>query len=124
MGDSYIVAGAKVKCSFGEQSVSLQLPLDHKIFINEKAQANITDFKPMLNIPPFGMCSSMANPTVAAATAANYGRLQKMPCIPVLTMPWIGGKADLLLGDQPALLKSACLNCQWAGQIKFEDDGQ
>ena len=32
--------------------------------------ANIMDNKPMLNILPFGMCASLANPTVAAATTA------------------------------------------------------
>ncbi len=35
--------------------------------------ANVADFVPLTNIPSFGMCGAMANPAVAAATAAKSG---------------------------------------------------
>ena len=85
---------------------------------------NISDHKPLLNIAPFGMCRSLVNPVVAAATAANLGRLQPMPCIPNTPMPWIPGKPDTLIKGQPALLKSCTCPCMWAGIISITDDGQ
>lgn len=64
---------------------------------------NIMDHISMMNIMPFGMCMSIANPTVAAATAAALGVLTPMPCIPATTSPWVPGAPNVLLGNQPTL---------------------
>lgn len=121
---SYVVDGAKLKCSFGDKESNFKVPMTHDVYINDKSQGNIMDFKPNVNIMPFGMCSSLANPTVAAATAANYGRLQKMPCIPVTVSPWLNGKTDFLISKFPALLNTSKLMCMWCGVISVVDDGQ
>lgn len=124
MGQRYVTQGAKLKCMFGDKESNLQVPINHKAYINNKAQANIMDFKPMVNILPFGMCSSLANPTVAAATAAASGALQKMPCIPAIVCPWINGRMNCLVENIPALMDNSTLMCMWCGKIDIQEDGQ
>lgn len=123
MAESYVVQGARLKCSCGDQESGLQVT-DHRVSICGKPQANVDDFKPHINIAPFGMCQSLANPTVAAATAANKGRLKKMPCVPNTVTPWISSKTDVLIAERPALLSSSLLHCCWNGTISISDDGQ
>lgn len=121
---SYIVQGAKLSCSMGDKDSTFKVPMDHKIYINNKPQGNIMDFKPTVNILPFGKCKSLLNPAVAAATAANSGVLRPMPCIPATTMPWINGKMDVLIENFPAMLKKSKTMCMWCGVISIKDDGQ
>jgi hypothetical protein len=78
--------------------------------------ANIMDFAPMANIPTFGMCMSLANPMVAAATAAALGVLTPMPCIPVTT-PWIPGALLVKVRLFPALDAASKCMCAYGGQI-------
>lgn len=85
---------------------------------------NILDFAPMMNIPPFGMCTSPANPMVAAATAAALGVPTPMPCIPMTIAPWVPGAPTVLLAGAPALNNSSKLMCNWGGVISFVFPGQ
>lgn len=85
--------------------------------MSNMALATIMDNIPMVNIPPFGMCSSMANPTVAAATAAALGALTPMPCIPVFPAPWAPGSPTVLIGGKPALNNSCKLMCAYGGTV-------
>ena len=82
------------------------------------------DHIPLVNVMPFGMCMSMANPMVAAATAAALGVLTPMPCIPATASPWIPGAPTVLLGNMPALDANSLLMCNWAGVIKIAMPGQ
>jgi len=86
--------------------------------------ANIMDNKPMVNIAPFGMCMSMANPQVAAATAAALGVLTPQPCIPNTAAPWAPGSPTVLVGNMPALNESSKLMCNWGGVISITFPGQ
>lgn len=109
--------GASLMCSFGmAPSTLVVLPLNRVLTSNQPA-ANIMDHKPMLNILPFGMCTSLANPTVTTATSAAMGVLTPMPCIPATMSPWIVGSPTVLLGNQPSLNNSCKLMCNWAGSI-------
>lgn len=121
---SYVVAGAILSCSQGSQLSRMKMPVSHGVFAKGKPQMNVMDFKPLDNIMPFGKCSSLSNPAVAQATAANNGVLTPMPCMPVLTMPWLDGKTDKLVDGFPALLNKSTNMCLHCGQIKVEDDGQ
>lgn len=77
----------------------------------------------MVNIKPFGMCQSMANPTVAAATAAAMGALTPMPCMPVIAAPWAPGAPILKIANMPALLNNHKCMCNWGGVISVNFPG-
>lgn len=118
-----VCMGALMTCSFGVAPASL-IVLPTNQVMGATPCANIMDNKPIVNIPPFGMCSSLANPTVAAATAAALGVLTPMPCIPVTTAPWIVGAPTVLLANMPTLNDSSTLMCTWGGVISISMPGQ
>jgi len=118
-----VCMGAMLQCSFGLAPSSLVVLPANKLLTGTPA-ANIMDNKPMVNIMPFGMCQSLANPTVAAATAAALGVLTPMPCIPVTTAPWIVGAPTVLVGNMPTLNETSKLMCNWAGVIQIVNPGQ
>jgi hypothetical protein len=118
-----VCMGASLMCSFGAAPSSLVvLPVGR--VLTQTPAATIMDHLPMVNVMPFGMCNSLANPTVAAATAAALGALTPMPCIPMTTAPWIVGAPTLLIGDKPALNNSSTLMCNWGGVIQITMPGQ
>lgn len=118
-----VCAGAMLQCSFGMAPSSLMvLPANRTL--TSTPIANIMDNKPMLNILPFGMCQSMANPTVAAATAAAMGALTPMPCIPMTSAPWVPGSPTVLVANMPALNDSSKCICNWGGVISINNPGQ
>ena len=119
-----VVNSAQLMCSMGmAPSALVVLPLN-RVFSGNQPAANIMDHTPMLNILPFGMCRSPANPVVAAATAAAMGVLTPMPCIPATPAPWVPGAVTVLLGNQPSLDNTCKLNCMWAGVIQVVAPGQ
>jgi hypothetical protein len=89
-----------------------------------KDAGNILDHKPIANIPPFGMCMSMANPAVAAATSAAMGALTPMPCVPNTPAPWVTGAPTVILNSAPALNNTSKLTCVYGGMISFVQPGQ
>ena len=120
-----VVAGAVMMCSFGMAPSSLVvLPPVSRTLAGGPPAANIMDFAPMVNIPPFGMCTSLANPTVAAATAAALGVLTPMPCIPVTPAPWVPGSATVMVGNFPGLNSTSKCMCNWGGVIQVTYPGQ
>jgi hypothetical protein len=119
-----VCMGAMMQCSFGVAPSSLVVLPTNKVMTNMVPDANIMDHIPMTNIMPFGMCTSVANPTVAAATAAALGVLTPMPCIPATPAPWVAGAPTVLLGNFPSLDNVSQLMCMWAGVITFVDAGE
>lgn len=120
----HVCMGATLTCSFGMAPSQLVVPPTNQTMTGNMPAANIMDHVPMMNIMPFGMCTSIANPTVASATAAAMGVLTPMPCIPVTSSPWIPGAPTVLLGNQPALDNNCKLMCNWAGVISVTSPGQ
>ncbi|RCX11379.1 uncharacterized protein DUF4280 [Anaerobacterium chartisolvens] len=118
-----VCGGANMKCTFGAAPCSLMVLPENQAMTSQPI-ATIMDNKPMVNILPFGMCSSMANPAVAAATSAAMGVLTPQPCIPVTTAPWAPGAPTVMVGNKPALNNSSKLMCAWGGVIDFVSPGQ
>src|SRR5215467_1360393 len=118
-----VTTGAMMMCTFGMAPSTLNvLPVNRT---NAGAPAaTIMDMAPMVNIMPFGMCMSIANPTVASATAAALGVLTPMPCIPATTAPWAPGSPTVMVGGMPALNNTSTLMCMWAGVISITYPGQ
>ncbi|MCM0043387.1 MAG: DUF4280 domain-containing protein [Burkholderiaceae bacterium] len=118
-----VCAGAMLKCSFGMAPATLNVLPMNRVLSGAPA-ANIMDNVPMLNIMPFGMCQSLANPTVAAATAAAMGALTPMPCIPMTVAPWVPGSGSVMIASMPALNDGSKLICNWGGSIEISMAGQ
>lgn len=124
MGKEYVVMSAQLECTFGSAPSNLVVLPQHRIQLKGKWRANIGDAKPFVNVLPFGLCKSLANPAVAAATSANRGTLTPMPCTPACSI-WIATKTDLLLDGMPPLLTGDKAVCPLgAGMIEVKQSGQ
>jgi hypothetical protein len=119
----HVCTGAMMTCSFGV-APSTFVATPKMVTTGNLDAGNIMDHVPITNIPPFGMCQSLANPQVAAATAAALGTLTPMPCIPNTTAPWAPGSPTVLVANQPALNDTSQLMCTWAGVITISNPGQ
>ncbi|MEO4049204.1 DUF4280 domain-containing protein [Pseudomonas sp. CAU 1711] len=124
MGCPQVCSGATLQCSFGAAPAMFNVLPVNRTLVGGMPAANIMDYIPLVNVTTFGMCSSLANPTVTAATAAALGVLTPMPCIPATASPWIPGAPTVLLGNMPALDANSTLMCTWAGVIKITYPGQ
>ncbi|MDP5280597.1 DUF4280 domain-containing protein [Sphingomonas sp. DG1-23] len=119
-----MTTGAMMACSFGAAPSTLNVLPANRVMAGNVPAATIMDHAPMVNIPPFGMCSSPANPTVIAATAAALGVLTPMPCVPATPAPWAPGVPTTMIGNMPALNDTCKLMCVWGGVIQFTAPGQ
>lgn len=118
-----VFAGAVLQCTFGTTPSSLMVLPKNRVVSGGMPMATIMDYAPMVNILPFGMCQSIANPTVASATAAAAGVLTPMPCIPVIAAPWTPGSPTVLCGNMPALNNMSKCMCNWGGVIQINNPG-
>jgi hypothetical protein len=90
---------------------------EKRTIVSNMPVATIADNKPFVNVLPFGLCTSLANPITAAQTAAALGVLTPGTCTPVLPAPWVPGSPTVLVGNMPALnVQSKCL-CAYGGIV-------
>ncbi|MDR1289012.1 MAG: DUF4280 domain-containing protein [Holosporales bacterium] len=125
------VCGATCQCSCGTSPSSLVvIPKSPLVLIANLPVGTIADFVPMVNLLPFGMCTTLTNPTVASATAAATAAalgvftLTPMPCIPVILFPWITMKQTVTLPTGPVLPQDSRCQCAWGGTISITSPGQ
>lgn len=117
-----VCGGAMLSCSFGVAPSTLMVTPENKT-VTAMPIATIMDYIPLKNIMPFGMCNSLTNPTVAAATAAALGVLTPMPCVPNVMAPWVPGSPTVMIVNKPALNKDSKALCMWAGVIQITNPG-
>lgn len=96
-----VCAGALCACSFGAAPSALMVMPENRVFAGGLPVATIMDDIPIKNIQPFGMCSSPANPQVAAATAA----------------------AAVAAAGRPVLNADSRAFCMWGGVIQITAPG-
>lgn len=115
-----ICAGASMLCTFGTAPSTLVVNSQTKVMTGAPA-ATIMDHKPNANIPPFGMCNSVANPATKRPPPVLF---TPAPCVPNTAAPWAPGSATVMLGGYPALNNTCKLMCAWGGVIQFTNPGQ
>lgn len=120
----HVCNGALLACTFGAAPSAMVVLPKNKMLTSNMPAANIMDNVPMVNIMPFAMCSSPANPTVAAATAAAMGVLTPMPCVPSIPGPWVPGTPTVMLSNMPVLNNTSKLMCAFGGVISVNMPGQ
>lgn len=119
-----VVAGASAVCSFGTAQGTICGGSQTACMAGGKPAAIIQDAQPS-SITPFGMCTSLANPQVAAATAAAMGVLTPQPCVLVPAGAWTPMKPGVLVSGQPCLTRDSTLVCgNGGGMISITDPGQ
>lgn len=145
-----VCAGATLTCRFGTTSSSLKVVAPDRQVVPGQTLATILDHQSLVNIQPFGLCQSLANPVVALATTAVISLEGYKPslkgekvcgvcekkicsclissnpqsCVPVTPTPWSPGSPTMLIGNVPALNDVSQLRCAWAGVIEVLEAGQ
>jgi hypothetical protein len=82
-----------------------------------KIAATVMDFIPLVNIPPFGMCTAPTNPAVIAQLGAPSA------CVPIPTGPWKPGSPTVKINNFNALNATSTCMCMWAGVIIVTNPG-
>ncbi|MFI3174329.1 MAG: DUF4280 domain-containing protein [Bacillota bacterium] len=115
--------GAICTCTFGLAPCSLVVTSVGNVMGCSLPVATIMDFQ-VANLSTFGMCTSMSNPAVSAATAAALGVLTPQPCVPVIPSPWQGGSSTVMFAGKPALMNNGQNNCSYGGMIAITSPAQ
>ena len=118
-----VVAGAACLCTMGTAPGQINPTNQMAIRIGGKPAASIADAAPISNVGSCGMCTSLANPAVAAATAAALGVLTPQPCVPSPMGTWVcPGKVRV--AGKPVLTSEGKLTCAYGGTISIMNPGQ
>jgi hypothetical protein len=78
-----------------------------------KPVANIMDYIPITNIPPFGTCTILTSAALGVPT----------PCVPAVVAPWTPGSPTVTVRGMPALNSTSKCICTIGGSISITSAG-
>ena len=116
-----VTTGSVCTCTFGAAPGALTADYPTGAFANGMPVLCIDMIVAGVNITPFGVCSSLANPEVASATAAAQGVLTPMPCVPVVVSPWTPGSITAGSTGVPFVNETSICTCSWGGVISITE---
>ena len=119
-----VCIGAIAQCPFGAAPTPLTFLPTSMIMGKSGPMGTIIDCVPFMNIIPFGVCMSIANPVTAALTAAAFGVLTPGPCLPVPAGTWLPAKPTVLSKMGPLISSDSMLICAYGGVIKINMPAQ
>lgn len=123
MAGCAVCTGGMAKCAFGAAPTPLTFLPTSMTMASTGPIGSCVDCVPFVNIKPFGVCMSLANPTTAALTAAAFGVLTPGPCIPVPAGTWIP-TGTTMVASGPILTQTSVLTCAYGGVIQIMVPGQ
>ena len=115
-----VCTGATLQCSFGAAPATFSATGTQ---VSAAGPAGVVTDTALANVPPFGMCQSLSNPQVAAATTEALGALTPQPCQPILSR-WSPGSTRVTTGGIAALDDSSQCTCIWSGVVTVSAAGQ
>ncbi|GHT97185.1 hypothetical protein FACS1894126_0750 [Alphaproteobacteria bacterium] len=115
---------ALLQCPMGVAPTPLVVLPSCMVMNSSGPMGSMPDCVPFLNIIPFGVCMSIANPATAALTAAALGILTPGPCIPTPAGVWTPMKPTVMTKLGPAVNSDSMLICAYGGVIKIAFPGQ
>ncbi len=115
----FATLGANTQCTFGDVPSPLRITSQQKVIIGGQVAAAIDDASGMANVGPYGMCKSLLNPAVAAATAAALGVLTPQPCVPAPAGTWIPTHPAISVSGKPCLTIDCKMMCSYGGTISI-----
>jgi len=120
----FVTTGATLVCSFGTTPSTFNATSAPTVLMQGKPVGTLTDGKGMVNIQSFGMCRSLANPAVAAATTAALGVLTPQPCVPATLGAWLPSKSMVIAKGKPCLTQECKCMCTFGGSVTIINPGQ
>lgn len=115
-----VCTGASLQCSMGTTPSTFAATGQH--VVAPAAAGVVTDIG-AASIPPFGMCTSLSNPQVAAASS-SAGTLVPQSCLPVIPSSWTPGSTSVTADQVAVLDDSSQCACTWGGTITVTAAGQ
>lgn len=118
-----VVTGGTAQCTCGTLPGMISTGAQKKVLVEGKPVATIADFNTQC-IAPFGLCITLSNPAVQAATAAALGVLTPQPCTLVPMGTWKSTKVTVHAGGSPVLTNECQGACAYGGCIAVTNPGQ